>query len=917
MKKYLLKTKALTVHANTRHNKKPYVTVALGVITLAISAFATVRTWVGTGGEEDWSLSENWSGGNVADGDDVAVFVAPSSGSYEFIHYVTPPASFTGTIVTSNELAFTTSWWTLMGPVEVVAEIVPGAAWKIGGNGTFVACEGFESHVPSTFVGKLVIPKGITFTAPADLNSKVLLAGAGTLILTSPAQLSQALAFTGDIVMSSGDMQLSNLADFANHSVRLADGQTVSLSGHDSSYSSIDPIESFADAPEKWTFNGSISTSDDGTKKVDGSDYPEGAYNRLPPYVTDGVLYLTDDPSQCHTVWYTNRYFRGGDEIGMKFRWTPSLPQNPHVEGAGRASLIDGVFSVCMQGESPTNCTTGRAMSEMYTKHSEGTFGFFVYTYRGDGYAYVGWSTEKQYASRNQGIGEAALGISLHDAIDFAVTVDKNGMMTVTLIQGEKSVTFTKDYSTQIFTRTAKGFYIGFTGSSSTWGYSYSRMPWVSHQISGFQGWCRSDYGGNWKKVENAADFALNSENWQSIQGVNDGSCTTNGASVFEADGTVKLVTTPATMTMLASKSAVVDRTLPTKLTIDISGGAITNGASGNSGKIGISFGLLQVNNVTWRPTWKADGYYEIVAGSAWLYGMLYSWNLTDGRGRYYYSQSSGATTSGTLTSGVSGTSGSTNIDVHVELVLDPALGFRSRLTRSPAAYGNGTVKNHEWELDETLLNDWNNPPATLKHQLFLRAVAGSKDYSQMTLKNLKVEQIAEPQAGFLAGELTVPAGASVVFNAGESPSGQTAAFVRAKSVVLGADAALTVAPEKSCTSLEVQSLSVSGRSALLASAGASVAIGELTMSGNLGNASLETSGAVTFAPGLKIHIPDSWVKVQGRHVIVDMGAGGEFPMSAQILTSEGKDVTSRAHLAVAGGNVLVCFDRGFIMAFR
>ena len=884
------------------------------VCAIAATVFADVRTWTGGGGVEDWSSPENWVGGVVADGDDIAVF-APGG---EFVHRVTPPVSFTGTIVSSNELAFAApSWWTLNGPVEVVPGIVPGASWKIGGNGTFVVCDGFESHVPSTFDGKLVIPKGVTFVAPADLNGKVLLTGAGTLVLASSAQLSQAFAFSGDVVLASGDLSLANLRDFANHSVRLANGQTVSLSGHESTFSSMDMIESFVDAPEKWTFNGSISTTDDGTKKVDGSAYPEGAYNKLPPYVKDGILYLTDDPSQCHTVWYTNRYFRGGDEIVMKFRWTPSLPRNPHVEEAERVARRSGVFSVCMQGESPTNCKIGQSMSEMRLNHSDGTFGFFVYTYRGDGYAYVGWSTEKQYAAKQHAVGEAALGISLHDAIDFSVAVDRSGMMTVTLVQGENSVTFTKDYSTQIFERTAKGFYIGFTGASDTWGHENETMPWVSHQVSKFQGWSRSDYGGNWKDVANSADFVLNYENWDSIQGANDGSCKTNAATVFEADGSVKLVTSPATMTMLASKEGVADRTLPTRVTFDISGGELKHGESGNSGKTGISFGLLQKNNVTWRPTWKSDGYYDRVAGSAWLYGMLYSWNLTDGEGRYYYSKYGGSNTEGKLKSGVSGTSGSANIDLHVELVLDPDFGFRTRLARSPSAYGNGTVKNHEWAIGDELLKDWRTQSGKFKHQIFLRAVAGSKDYSQMTLKSLKVQQIAEPRAGVLAGGLVVPDGVSAVFKAGECPREQAEAFVSVASVTMGNASVLTVAPEKTSTSVEVLSLSVAGNGTISASSGASVSICDVTMSGELGESTIDASGDVSFAAGLKINIPNKWAKAKGRYVIANVWSDGEFPEDARIVTDDGRDVTDKARLTVTDGTASVCFDKGFVVYLK
>lgn len=890
-------------------------------VLLMLSASAEVRFWIGTGGGEDWSAASNWKEGKVADGDDDVLFAPPTSGAYNFVHHVIPPASFKGTILTSNELAFTTSWWTLNGPVEVAPGIVDGATWKIGGNGTFVACDGFESHVPSSFTGKLVIPKGITFTAPDDLNENVLLTGGGSLILSSASQLSQARHFTGEVTLPGGSISLSDLGDFSSHNVKFANGQTVSLSGHDSAFASVDVIESFADAPEKWSFNGSISTTDDGTKKPDGSAFPEGAYNKLPPYVKDGVLYLTDDPSQCHTAWYTNRYFRAGDEIGLKFTWVPALPRNPHVEGAGRSSVRAGVFSVCLQGESPVNCSTGLTMDEMRLNHSDGTFGFLIYTYRGDGHPYIGWSAEKQYATGSDGgVDESVLSISLEKAIDFSMTFDRSGQMTVTLEQDGASETFTKSYKDQVFERTAKGFYIGFTGASDTWGYDRIAMPWVSHRVSNFRGWCRSEFGGNWQDVANGSDFVLNAENWHSIQGAGDGSCVTNASAAFEPDGSVKLVTAPATMTMLASQ-AKVDRTKPTKIMIDIAGGTNLSGQQDNLGKVGVVFGLLQENTTTFRPKWNAAGYYELESGTGiWMDGMWYRWNMTDKKGRYHYSGwNNDPNRDGEEKSGMNAASSTANQDVHVEMVLDPTYGFRSRLSRSPSTYGNGSVKTHEWGIGETCLADWTNTNHyTYLGQLYLRATAGTKDCSQMTLTRFKVQQIEEPSAGFLAGEMIVPDGASVIFKAGEAKSSQDVAFVNATGISLGDGATLSVLPETAATSVAFDTVTVGGEGSLQASSGASVSIGDIVLAGDFGATSLAVMGDVSLATATKVTVPDVWIKGKGRQVLVDMrDSTGESPVDVRIVTGSGVDVTERAQVTVAGGKITACFERGFMLILR
>lgn len=895
--------------------------MVLPAVFAVLSLQAEVRTWSSPGGTEDWSVPDNWKGGVAADGDDVALFVPVSSQKTGFIHRLTPPVSFTGEIVTSNEMSFLDSpdsWWTYKGPVQVAPAIVEGATWTIGGNGSFIVCNGFESHVPSTFTGKLIIPKGVSFTAPADLNAKVLLTGAGTLTLSSPGQLSQATAFAGDIILPSGDLALSHLGNLANASVRLADGQTVSLSGHDATYSSVDPIENFVDHPEKWTFNGSISTSDDGTKKPDGSDYPEGAYNKLPPYVKDGVLYLTDDPSQCHTVWYKDRYFRYGDEVGMKFTWTPALPPNPHVTGAGRGSTISGVFSVGFQGESPTNCKVGLGMDSMRYCQATSQCGFYIYTYRGDGYPHVGWLTENGHPLSDEAVMEAALTIAINRAIDFSVTIDKSGLMTVTLEQDGKSETFTKDYSTQISVRTAKGFYVGFSGASDTWGYTYATMPWVSHQVSNFRGWSRSGFGGNWEDVENASDFALTADNWDSIKGTADGTCVTNAASTFESDGTVHLVPSPSTMTMVCSKRTV-DRTRPTKLLVDIAGGDVVMGDKENSGSFGLSFGLCSKNTVTWKPAWSSKGCYEIAAGTSWLYGMLYSWDMGGAKGIYYYSVYDGTgSNSGTQSSMNRLDAGAkiANQDVHVEAVMDPTYGFRSRLTKSPSAYGNGSVKTHEWDIGTDRLADWNDTKDN-RHlrNILIRASAATRDYTEMTLTRVKVQQIVKPCAGVLAGGISIPDSASVVFKAGESPVGQDLEFVRVSDVSLGTGATLTVAPESAATKVAFPNVAVAGAATLAAASGAEISVGDISLAGTFGASSLTLTGSASLSDGLTIVVPDAWIRAKGRHKIV--GLSGAFPSNARVVTESGADVTERAKLSVGDGAVTACFEKGLMLLFR
>jgi hypothetical protein len=133
----------------------------------------------------------------------------------------------------------------------------------------------------------------------------------------------------------------------------------------------------------------------------------------------------------------------------------------------------------------------------------------------------------------------------------------------------------------------------------------------------------------------------------------------------------------------------------------------------------------------------------------------------------------------------------------------------------------------------------------------------------------------------------------------------------------MGDQSVLTIAPEKNSTSVEVLSLSVAGSATVSASSGASVSVCELVMSGEPGETTIEASGYVSFAAGLKINIPNKWSKARGRYVIANVRAGGEFSADARILTDDGKDVTDKAQLTVTSGTASVCFDRGFVVYLK
>ena len=171
----------------------------------------------------------------------------------------------------------------------------------------------------------------------------------------------------------------------------------------------------------------------------------------------DGELWLTDDPAQIHTVWYTNRTFRLTDDWGMSFRYNPELPTGTRIttelraDGKTRNQEISGYFGIMFSRSSPTNVGVSTASSILLARDSRG---FLIDLYRGDPCSKVMWLAESdKYNYRS--MHESETGLKLNAAMDIVVSVIR-GVMTVTMIQNGKSVSYSHDYSSAINERAAE-----------------------------------------------------------------------------------------------------------------------------------------------------------------------------------------------------------------------------------------------------------------------------------------------------------------------------------------------------------------------------------------------------------------------------------------------------------------------------
>ena len=276
-----------------------------------------LRTWCGPSGEQDWADPSNWVDGHVASADDTAYFPQNSAyhsngtGQRRTFFKVVPPADFWGVILTTNE--FAVKDWSAENlnmnfrPV-LELEVLDGASWTVDGCGIVVATEGIGERLDSGFWGTVDVRKGVSFEAPANLNPKASIVGAGTLTLVSAAQVEQASAFAGTVRLPAAtDVSVASIATLRNATMDIAGTRTLTIDASKAAFSHVSKLEGFVEAPGKWSFNGTA---------YEEGNIPSGPFNKSPPYVQDGELFLTDEPAQVHTVWYKARRFRLTDSWG-------------------------------------------------------------------------------------------------------------------------------------------------------------------------------------------------------------------------------------------------------------------------------------------------------------------------------------------------------------------------------------------------------------------------------------------------------------------------------------------------------------------------------------------------------------------------------------------------------------------------
>ena len=197
--------------------------------------------------------------------------------------------------------------------------------------------------------------------------------------------------------------------------------------------------------------------------------------------------------------------------------------------------------------------------------------------------------------------------------------------------------------------------------------------------------------------------------------------------------------------------------------------------------------------------------------------------------------------------------------------------------------------------------------------------VSLNTDYTEMTLKRVRVQAMTTADAGRMPGSVRVGAGNSATLAAGEAMSGQAGRVVTAANVELESGSSLTVSPAtNNATIVGMEKVTATGAGTLAAASGAAVEVEDLVLTGTAGQSSLTVTGGVSFPAAITVTIPDEWQDYTDRIPLVDgSAAASSFPSTARVVTAGGTDVTEKAHFAVRNGIASICFAQGTMVIFR
>ena len=857
---------------------------------MACAAFADA-TWQGASFDlnADWSAEANWNGG-VPTGEAVAT-IDYSGGNTASVRFLglTPPVDFTGTI----KVTYSTSDWDTCFHNMLKLTVLEGATWSVSGNGMLYATEGLSARIASDFTGVIVVPEGISFTVPSGLADAVEFVGDGRLVVSETKRLTHLSGFTGTLVWA-GDAVLSpaDTTVLQLRKLELANGASLTYAERILSANAAIKIKDWNEAPEDWTYGGTSGTHD--ILQFD---------TRLAHPNADGSLALVTDPKQIHSAVYTGRKLKIHDNWGVSFRYTPEHPADSAVAKAGWTSEWSGSFGFFMLPKMPdvADITYLKPLSSL-------AHGFKIYHYRGgDIYPYVGWFRGTEVDKKlSQDILNTIQGPNFRQPMDVTMSC-QNGLMTVTLRQGEKYFAFSRNAKDNqyLFRDITDGFYLAFGASSDWWSASETthNVPWSKQTISNFRGWYRAREAGRWVQ-DSRSFYPFTTDNCTARRYTAASTYVENG-DALETDGSFKVESNGERLGTIIRLSQALDRRNRHLITYDLVYG---DGTSGDNTEY-FKFGFTRATDAlsSWVYRWDASN--NDITKEGWnnyTYPLTVSIYWYGGRGRCL-------STKPTNGNGAAETAWSPsfsypkmlkNQTAHTSLVYDGGkslyyqvqskqhvtdVNFAAKADYSTAGWGNGN------------------------NMFFLMSSYNTWGQVDTWLRDFTVKTLSDNQEVYLSGEVAVAEGATASFQADALKADSAYPAATLGGVSLAAGSTLQVTGSKAV----IDSVRVSGSGATLAASAATTVGAKVVYEGEAPDEGLTLSGdVVRAADEMTFTIPEDWRHVKKVITLLNAPAAA-LPSSVKIVSETGRGLTARGLVTIADGKVSVDFSRGLAILIR
>ena len=873
--------------------------LAFACVLCVSASFAGTSTWKGDSGPcgaADWSADGNWDGG-VPTGDATAVIVRVNSKRPRVV--LTPTSDFKGTLVLQNGTDMASKNMAM----RVALSNSVDSAWTVTGAGWLVATPGIAPRIGESFTGILEVPKGVSLALPETLNTAVKVVGAGEITLANAAQVEQTLSFAGTIKVAGTTYAPTDIRQIMSRSASLADGQTLSISENTLALGGVSKIPGF-EQPDAWKIVG--KTWAKGPAALPYSD-------RLPTPEADGTLKIVDDPAQMRVAVYQERAMRLQDTWGVSFTHVPDLPADSRFAKARLWQEMSGSFGFGFVADAIDTLESKLPNSGQYVS---GMLGYRGSYYRGTGgqsFQIVEWGCDN-----NLCLQETVLeGISMVKPVEVTVTC-VDGFLTATFVQGEKSIVISRDYRS-LLTGNFPSMWLAFSAASDDWGLDNS-IPWSTHTIKNFRGWRRNCADANWTAHKNASKFVPVSADKWSVYTRDPVNNVDDDKTVIDANGDfqVKKIALGYTGNFHSNNTLPTDGRFLLSFDADVSGAEMNSNGS-------FTFGVVPY------PSWNSMCHNRLgIWDTSWGQGWGGVWN--------FIGWTDPTVTRMTLRNALIIDGGMNHLDIgdksasvlvklsetaHIDYVYDGKGSLYLSLVivnkdnagiRVSREFRQ-TLSPERWEAFCTAM------AANNGMYLDFRAMSGTVGSFALNIRNMQLKEVAANANVPIDSPVSVADGASATLSVGATDASSATPAATFKSVVLGENSTLTVAPEKTGAKVGVSVVTANGAANLTAGDGVSVkAISEVVLTGAPEEGTLALSGDVAFADSLTVVIPAAWYKFRKPIFAVDLsGSTGTLPdvASIRVVTDEGKDVTERAAPAFRNGKLRFNFARGLFLVVK